>query len=198
MNTLQQEIIRQAWEWKRLDCKETVENGGTCIDDLHRRFGAVRREPYCTKLAWLIINDACNALHITNQLPKTAGAKDLLEKSKKVLKVDTLPAVGAVFYRKSRSATATGHTGVVIELLPDGIRTIEGNNDDRIDFFDYKTASVTAAANGFAFIHTERMGGEELPQPSSSTPATGTTKKNDIPLLPIAAVILLAAAITIL
>lgn len=194
MNTLQREIVRQAWEWKSIDCRESVENGGTCIDDLHSRFGTARREPYCTKLVWVVINDSCRAVGVENLLPKTAGAKDLLDRSRRTLKVDNIPTIGSVFYRRSRDPKATGHCGIVVELLPDGgIRTLEGNNDDRIDFFDYAASSIANKQNGFAFIHTELMGNtaEEKKEDPVSVP---DVPSSTVPLA-IAAAALLAAII---
>lgn len=183
MNTLQREIVRQAWEWKAIDCRETVANGGTCIDDLHSRFGAPRREAYCAKLAWVVINDSCRVVGVENLLPKTAGAKDLLDRSRRTLTVDSTPAIGSVFYRRSRDPKATGHCGIVVEILPHGIRTLEGNNDDRIDFFDYENNSITDEQNGFAFIHTELMGNTPEISGAVSPPVISNSSSLVIPLV---------------
>lgn len=160
MNELQKRIVSDAWKWKSRNCREVSKNWGNCITEIQQRFDsrtAARREAYCAKFAWVIIDDACKSVGIKNKLPKTAGAKDMRDKSKRVLRVNDVPAIGAVFYRFSSAPGATGHIGVMIDSTESHMITVEGNNEDRIDIFKYKWDDVRNAKNGFSFIHTEEM-----------------------------------------
>lgn len=168
MNDLQQKILETAWWWKTRSCRETIvkgrgTNGGSCIDDVQRQFGPVfRREAYCAKFAWVVVQAACDAVGITNILPHEAGAITMLHKAQTVpgLRIDTTPVPGCVFYRRSTAKGATGHIGIVYQIDdPKAMWTVEGNNKDRIDLFHTSWPYVRDPQNKFSFIHTEEMGG---------------------------------------
>jgi hypothetical protein len=158
MNILASEIVAQAGWWKSRNCRETSRNRGGCIDEIHQRFdGTVNRDPYCAKFVWVVVDMACTYLGLKNLLPRTAGARRLLDLSRTVLDVDRMPTAGSIFYRKSTAKGATGHMGVVIQVVPEGIYTVEGNNGSLVTVFHYTTAEIQNRSNAFEFIHTDRM-----------------------------------------
>lgn len=166
------EIAQVAKEWARRDCRETISNGGSCIDDVQQQFyGTKRREPYCAAFAWVVVDQACRRVGIPNILPKTPGALDMLRKSKRTaLPVDKLPTIGSVFYRKT-TARASGHIGIVIGMTEAGnLITVEGNNDDRIGVFENRLDAVLNSSNGWQFIHTDLTPGGEGVLPVDMAP----------------------------
>lgn len=187
LNRFQVELVRVGLAWVARGCHETVKNGGNCIDELHRAFGREKREAYCAQLAWVVAEQAARAAGINNPLPHTGGACDMLKRSVAAgLRVDKTPAIGAVFYQGSNPKYSTGHIGVVIDVTGTTIRTVEGNNDDRIDDWRYPMATVlnrprTQACQrgiGWDFIHIEDAGGQPtesvLPSLSGAGPSMGS------------------------
>lgn len=159
MTELAAQILNIADAWVAMKCRETVKNGGSCIDTVQQRFyGTVRREAYCAAFGWLVVDDAARAVGVKNTLPKTAGAADLLARSRKVLHVDKTPAIGSLFYRLSTVKGSTGHIGVVVGWDSSTLWAVEGNHSDRIDRFPYGWAEIQDKRNGFQFIHTELIG----------------------------------------
>lgn len=161
---LQQTILDRADAWVQRCCREIKNargkglNYGNCIDDVQIAFsGSVRHEAYCAKFAWVLYTESCLILKLHPLLPKTAGARLLLDQSRSegLLHVDTTPVPGCVFYRRS-SADATGHIGTVINVDSSKVMvSAEGNAGDRIDYFSTPWAKVRDPKNGYAFIHTE-------------------------------------------
>ncbi len=161
MTALGSAILQRAEHWADLSCKETVKNGGNCIDTLQIAFsGKLIREAYCAKFAWVVVSEACKQIGVANKLPKTAGAKDMLVRAKSAgLLVDTNPAPGCVGYRFSTAAGATGHIFVVKNVTSSRLYTIEGNGSrNDIGLYDYPLSKVNSG-NGYQFIHTELMAG---------------------------------------
>ncbi len=167
---LQETILKLGKAWVDRDCRELKNrygqgtNSSPCIDKIHESYdGAVRREAYCAKFAYVVYWEACQYAKIHPVLAKTAGARLMLEESRGRLRVDSTPVPGAVFYRKSglsnRSNEISGHIGTVyaIDEKSDSkyLVTFEGNYSDRVTFVTYSRSSVTSAKNGFQFIHTE-------------------------------------------
>jgi surface antigen len=168
INRFQAELLRVAHGWAARGCRESVANGGPCIDEVHRLFGQPRREAYCAKFVWVVADEAARAAGITNPLPKTAGACDMLTRAVAAgLRVDTVPAIGAVGYRSTTLANSTGHVLLVVDVTGDEVRTVEGNNGDRIDDWRYPMATVRNYPRykncqrgiGWDFIHIEDAGG---------------------------------------
>lgn len=168
VNRFQQEMVRTALAWAARGCHETVTNGGNCIDEVHRLYGTPKRESYCAQFVWVVTEGASQAAGITNPLPKTAGACDLLSRSVQAgLRVNKTPGVGCIFYHGADPRYSTGHVGIVIDVKSTSIRTVEGNNSDRIDDWEYPLQQVlnrkrTQACQrgiGFDFIHIEDAGG---------------------------------------
>lgn len=164
MTRLAHEIILIATQWYRRDCRESTENRGVCVDEIHERFSPSwiaqkRAEAWCAKYAWVVVDEACQRLGIHNVLPKTASAVGMRDRSSGVIRVDTTPAVGSVFYRRSSSPGSSGHVGIVTAVTADKIFTNEGNLDDRVALHYYPERQVRDPAWRFSFIHTELIGG---------------------------------------
>lgn len=161
MTRIGQTIRAVSLEWVARQCKETVRNGGSCIDDLTATYTGLkpRREPYCAMFVFVCVSEACKRLGIDNHLPKTAGARNMLEMTRNtVIPVTREPAIGAAFYRRSTAPGASGHVGLVADMDGEHLYTIEGNRGDRIDAFTYTWDQVTPA-NGWEFMRTDRMPG---------------------------------------
>ena len=79
-------IISTAEElWRDGKCVETSKNRGQCIDDIKRRHdGTPDNDPYCAQFVWVVADISAERAGVKNYVPKTAGARDLLERSKKV------------------------------------------------------------------------------------------------------------------
>lgn len=179
INQFQSELIRVALVWAARHCRETVRNGGSCIDEIHRAFGRPKREAYCAKFVWVAVEQASQAAGIHNPIPKSAGACDMLTQSiKRGLRVDKTPGIGSIFYRSSKITNSSGHVGIVIDVTATTVRTVEGNNDDRLDDWSYKLETVLSYPRhkqcqrglGWDFIHIEDAGG--APTPAVVTPAS--------------------------
>ncbi len=168
INRFQSELVRAALAWAARGCVETVTNGGSCIDEVHRAFGTQKREPYCTMLVWVVVEQAARAAGIKNPLPKTALSCDLLQRSIAAgLRVDKTPGIGSIAYRSTRIANSSGHTLVVVDVNDREVRTVEGNNANRIDDWLYPIDKVRSHPRykncqrgpGWDFIHIEDAGG---------------------------------------
>lgn len=160
INELQKEIISQALDWlykkePGITWEEINKNKGVILNDLKKTFGfQTGIEAWCAMFGWGIVNQACKVVGAKNNLPKTAGALALLNKSKatNIIIVRDEPDIGAVMYRKSADKDATGHIGIVVKMDSDGsFYTIEGNVDDKVGMVKYIPKKETAPryyANG--------------------------------------------------
>lgn len=160
INELQKEIISQALDWlykkePGVTWEEINKNKGVMLNELKKTFGFQSGiEAWCAMFGWGIVNQACKVVGAKNNLPKTAGALALLNKSKatNIIIVRDEPDIGAVMYRKSADKDATGHIGIVVKMDSDGsFYTIEGNVDDKVGMVKYIPKKDTAPryyANG--------------------------------------------------
>jgi hypothetical protein len=146
INELQKEIIAQALDWlykkePGVTWEEKTKNTGAMLNDLKKTFGfQPGKEAWCAMFGWGIIDQACKVVGAKNNVPKTAGALALLNKSKatNIIIVKDEPDIGALMYRKSADKEATGHIGVVVKIDNDGsFYTIEGNVDDKVGMVRY-------------------------------------------------------------
>lgn len=142
-------------------------NRSACVDKIHTAFSGRPpvSEPWCAKIAWVVADAAAQSGYGKGTvLPKTAGARDMLERSRRVrgLTVDETPGVGAVFYRRSSAPGATGHIGIVKGWDNSTLYTVEGNVGPEAGggvwwaFYDRKDLPGL----GMRFIHVERQFGE--------------------------------------
>lgn len=148
--------------WLSRQCRETKTNGGGCVDEIHELYGDKTLEAWCAKFAYVVVDEAAAAYSIRNTLPHEKGAARMRDQAikQKIHRVDRVPAVGAVFYRRSLAKGASGHIGIVVELHTDQIITIEGNAGDMIAVGHYSMGQVNDPYWKFSFIHTELMAGE--------------------------------------
>lgn len=160
INELQKEIISQALDWlykkkPGITWEEINKNKGVMLNELKTTFGfKPGLEAWCAMFGWGIVNQACKVVGAKNNLPKTAGALALLNKSKatNIIIVRDEPDIGAVMYRKSADKDASGHIGIVVKMDSDGsFYTIEGNVADKVGMVKYIPKKETAPryyANG--------------------------------------------------
>jgi len=157
VNDLQKEIVAQALVWLYMkkpgeDWEEISKNRGEMLNKLKKTFGFKRgSEAWCAMFGWGIVDKACQVVGAKNQVPKTAGALDLLRKCKatNVIIVDDEPEIGAIMYRKSGEPTATGHIGIVVKVEDDAFWTIEGNVDDKVGMVKYVASKMWAGRQPF-------------------------------------------------
>lgn len=162
------DIVDRAVAWYQRDCRETTANRGPCVDEIHERFDPnwirnKRSEAWCAKFCYVVVDEAARMDGIKNPLPRTAGARDLLERSIKAgLRVDRQPARGSIFYRRSGAPNATGHNGIVVggRANGGGITTIEGNLNNRVSLYGYTNGQIEDL--DFRFIHVEDAAGAPL------------------------------------
>ena len=159
------QIVGVAEEYALRGCRETSQNRGPCVDEISKKYsGKAVNEPWCAKFAYVVAQAAAyNVARTSTKLPKTAGARDMLERSRKAgIRVDTTPAVGSVFYRPSTAPGATGHVGIVKGYDEDYLYTIEGNTGptDKSQGVWWAFYPVRDLQN-FRFIHVEDQFGTE-------------------------------------
>ncbi|HRK04078.1 MAG TPA: CHAP domain-containing protein [Chlorobiota bacterium] len=134
-------------------CVEVSENRGPCVDEIKQIYGdkVPLAEAWCAQFVYAVHLLTCMRLGLIVLVPKTKGARDMLNKSRSIFRVDGEPEVGDVFYRYS--SAGTGHVGIVIGVGKAGITTIEGNMNDRVGIRTYTWSEIRDQRKGFAFIH---------------------------------------------
>ena len=183
-NALQKEIVAQALDWlyKKKpgeDWEEISKNRGEMLNTLKKEFGfKPGAEAWCAMFGWGIVDQACKVVGARNQVPKTAGALDLLRKCEatNVIIVEDEPEIGAIMYRKSGEPTATGHIGIVVKVEDDAFWTIEGNVDDKVGMVKY-VASKDTPPRYFA------NGGQMKFMWAGRQPFTGKARDIDVKLV---------------
>lgn len=153
------DIAEVAAEWYGRNCVEETTNRGVCVDRIHQTFDPdwikqKRPEAWCAKFVWVVYEEAAKRAGVANPIPRTAGAKLMLNMSKDAgLRVDNRPSYGDVFYRYSESAGSTGHVGIVTDIQKDGITTVEGNLSNRVAYYFYDWDQIAQPKWKFSFIH---------------------------------------------
>lgn len=166
MNALQTNLGERARTWINCHCKETISNGGNCIDDLTIAFTGKRawRAPYCAMTVWVWYYEASLASGLLPMLPKIASAIGLLNACiKNGFAVDDTPDVGSIFYRKSslqgkkNGSEISGHCGIVLGWTDNEMVTAEGNSGQQIHEVRTPWSRVRDPERGYRFIHAERV-----------------------------------------
>jgi|GEM_PF-6268916 len=143
-------IISEADRWT--DCKEQsgTPNRSDCVDTIKRYFGGeTKPEPWCAEFVWMVVNQACYILGISNPLPRTKSTRVMLSRSPKAgVKVNKNPSPGCIFF-KTRSGG--GHVGFVASVKGNTIYTIEGNVNDSV------TWGEREIREDFEFIHIQNI-----------------------------------------
>lgn len=134
-------------------CVEESENRGVCVDEIKQIYGdkVPLAEAWCAQFVYAVHLMTCMRLGLTVMLPRTKGARDMLNKSRSTFRVDAEPEIGDVFYRFSTAGS--GHVGLVIGVGSAGMTTIEGNMNDRVGIRTYLWSDIRNSRKGFAFIH---------------------------------------------
>ncbi len=164
MNTTQTgaAIISEAKSWLDQGCKENPMGSNVVYcGDRKVTWNTMQNNTYwCAAFVSQVIHDALKKLGLPVSFPMTAGALDMLNKSKMgYFPVDKKPAPGAAFYRKSGSETATGHVGIVVNMDEEAFYTIEGNSADATGFYVYPYSDIPKRS--FEFMHAEWIGSED-------------------------------------
>jgi hypothetical protein len=128
-------------------------NAGTAVEKYLKSVGLGKGYAWCMAFVYWSVSEATKQLELTNPLVRTAGVLNQWNKIAPKYK-KTIPAVGDIFimdYGKGQ-----GHTGFVVEVLPNGIlKTLEGNTNDEgsREGFEvcYKTRK-TSAIKGYIRI----------------------------------------------
>lgn len=151
-NVLQDAILARAEAWRDCGCCETVSNGGTCVDSVTEFYTGKNplRKAWCAMTVWTFYAQACQSLGIINTLPKTAGARDLLERSTDTgFPISNDPSEADFFYIPPRSGTSdsSGHVGTVFYTgHSDYLVTIEGNSSQRLREVHHPWSEVRSQA----------------------------------------------------
>lgn len=192
---LGQKIVQVADRWSQLKCVEERNNRGACIDKVHELYnGRVINEAYCAKYAYVVVQEACEALNISNKLSKTASALGMLQGAQKLgmaIKGVKGIAPGAVFARRTKATGGSGwHIGIVRSWNDDKFFTSEGNNSDRIGYFFYDWEEIVSRE--FWFIQTHKMS-ENFQYVQKTAIETAEKVKETVTSNPLTTLALLAA-----
>ena len=181
-------IISRAIAWhKNGTCVETRKNRGPCIDEIHKAYdGRVNNDAYCAKFVYVVYNESCEIAGIPNRLPKSARAVDIMELSRKVFVVNTVPAPGCFFYHKpSKPAVSSGHVGIVTAVGNTGIYSIDGNAGEatnKVNWYAHSWERIRNPQKGYLFSHFQNI---DVPSFSSSSGAAVTAGRGESLLLPL-------------
>ena len=131
MNQLTQQVIIEAHKWTGV--KEVGHNSGPHIDEWLRRVHCAPGAPWCAAFAWSMLEDACEALGLTNPLLPTAGVFTLIARAKAAGAWTTEAGPGYIFgidHGVGTDGQHLGHCGIVCEVGPLHLVTIEGNTNE--------------------------------------------------------------------
>ncbi len=116
--------------WLAQQFEGVREEGGNNHGPLVERFqravdGKAQGEPWCVAFVMYLLGeiDKLAGTH-AHLLPKTESSQFLWGSAREELKTPT-PEVGTVVVW--RSAPGRGHAGIVIDIIGDGVTTVEGN-----------------------------------------------------------------------
>lgn len=125
MNVLTAQIIAEARRY--VGIKETTRNDGPEIREWLRRARVTKPAAWCAAFASCMVDDACKATGVANRLGVTAGARRLIRKAKEIGAWSVDPVTGGVF--GIGHPNGLGHVGIVVEIGPTSLVTIEGNTN---------------------------------------------------------------------
>ena len=103
----------------------TGKNDGPWVEAIQRTTGNKKGDPWCASFVNFVVDIAYRDL---NPLPATASCDVLLEHARRNNLLTTTPSPGDVFL-VMRTKNDAIHTGIVTAVLPDRIKTIEGNTN---------------------------------------------------------------------
>ena len=103
-------------------------NAGAAVESYLKSVGLGKGYSWCMAFVYWSVKEAAKQLNTTSPLIKTAGVLRQWNEVNSKLKFTKNPKPGDIFimdYGKGQ-----GHTGFVVEVLSNGIKTIEGNTND--------------------------------------------------------------------
>ena len=172
--TQQQAIVKVANEfwanWHKFECRETKENVIVCNGNGKMEFVTHKDgNSWCAAFVSTVINEVNRRYGANITLLQTASTSAMRASAIDKYRVDKLPFVGSVFYRRYSSAHCAkigsypgcGHVGIVVgfDAKNNKLTIIEGNAQDKIlkstvdadDFID----GNSSYPDGNFFIHIE-------------------------------------------
>jgi CHAP domain len=119
-------------------------NAGPAVEKYLKSVGLGKGYSWCMAFVFWCVKEAAKELNVINPLAKTAGVMDMFNKEKAL--IVSKPMSGDIFIMDF--GKGQGHTGFVLELLPNGkIKTIEGNTNDDGSREGYKVCIRTRNIN---------------------------------------------------
>lgn len=103
----------------------TGKNDGPWVEAIQRTTGNKRGDPWCASFVNFVLDIAYRDL---NPLPATASCDVLLAHARTHGLLTATPVPGDLFLVMKTKSDAI-HTGIVTEVLPTVVRTIEGNTN---------------------------------------------------------------------
>lgn len=132
MNILTRQIIVEAE--KHIGVREVGHNDGPEVSAWLARVNRQPGAPWCAAFAWCMLDDACRALGLTNPLKPVAGVHLLLRMAREQRAWTDDPGPGYIFGIDHGVDKLTnmrlGHCGIVVEVTPSGLTTVEGNTNE--------------------------------------------------------------------
>jgi hypothetical protein len=105
----------------------TGKNDGPWVEAIQRTTGNKRGDPWCASFVNFVLDIAYKD---QNPLPATASCDMLLAHAQRHNLLTTTPVPGDVFLvMRDGSKTDAVHTGIVTDVLPTHVKTIEGNTN---------------------------------------------------------------------
>lgn len=116
---------------KEIGVRELGRNRGQRIEEYLACVSCPPGNPWCAAFVSFIYEQAAKALGMENPLSKAAAVNKLWRKAPFWTRTKE-PTPGSVFIRFQNPDNdySLGHTGIVSQVIPGAIVTIEGNTDD--------------------------------------------------------------------
>lgn len=167
------------------EIRETGRNTGQFIDEWNREFANNdedfdKQSAWCTIFIWKLANEAAKTLYCENPLPDYkakfrnpqtnkeemiwGNARNTVEYLKQIgVKITkSTPVPGCMMFRNSKSASSSGHWGIVTDVTKDKFRTIEGNitlsdGSDGVGYWEYDNSEIINPQSGILFAHVQEF-----------------------------------------
>lgn len=186
MTVLARQIVCEAESWLGTVEVPLGANKGGRVDEINKAyFGNTNSYPWCTSFVWVVYDRAVRALGGVNRLPGNAevggNAKRTFQIATERFTMNTTPAIGSIFYRRSTDPSDTafsGHMGVVVGMDDDTITTIEGNQGETHRVGKYTYTRGELGDWQFRFIHVED---ESVPATQVTSPCAPQTASTSAP-----------------